>query len=219
MKQNLARTKMALPNSYCGLPLQKSCPHANACLTCPLFVTTAEFLPQHRKQLDDTRTLIARAETDGHTRVVEMNRTVEDDLLTIVTTLERGHHCSCAAPPSAKHVAGRSSDAQTTAATSLPPPSSAAPTPSTAPGEPYMSWRNRATVHYDRHRHACRCLPRLAIRPGRVTRADPSTDHSTRRGSSATTQPTRIRGLATATPHPRPRSIRELDNDNRRLRD
>ena len=25
-----------------------------ACLTCPLFLTTAEFLPQHRKQLDDT---------------------------------------------------------------------------------------------------------------------------------------------------------------------
>ena len=38
-----------------------------ACLTCPLFVTTAEFLPQHRKQLDDTRALIARAEADGHT--------------------------------------------------------------------------------------------------------------------------------------------------------
>jgi len=67
MKQNLARAKMALPNGYCGLPLQKSCPHANACLTCPLFVTTAEFLPQHRKQLDDTRALIARAEADGHT--------------------------------------------------------------------------------------------------------------------------------------------------------
>ena len=65
MKQNLARAKMALPNGYCGLPLQKSCPHANACLTCPLFITTAEFLPQHRKQLDDTRALIARAETDG----------------------------------------------------------------------------------------------------------------------------------------------------------
>jgi len=30
MKQNLARVKMALPNGYCGLPLQKSCPHANA---------------------------------------------------------------------------------------------------------------------------------------------------------------------------------------------
>ena len=33
MKQNLARAKTALPNGYCGLPLQKSCPHANALLT------------------------------------------------------------------------------------------------------------------------------------------------------------------------------------------
>ena len=28
-----------LPNGYCGLPLQKTCPHANACLTCPVFLT------------------------------------------------------------------------------------------------------------------------------------------------------------------------------------
>lgn len=29
MQHNLARAKMALPNGYCGLPLQQSCPHAN----------------------------------------------------------------------------------------------------------------------------------------------------------------------------------------------
>ncbi|MFZ1178132.1 MAG: transposase, partial [Mycobacterium sp.] len=88
---------MALPNGYCGLPLQKSCPHANACLTCPLFVTTAEFLPQHRKQLYDTRALIARAEADSHTRLAEMNRTVETNLLTIITTLEADqNYCRCA---------------------------------------------------------------------------------------------------------------------------
>jgi hypothetical protein len=60
MKQNLSRAKMALPNGYCGLPMQKSCPHANACLTCLLFVTTAEFLPQHHHQLAATRALITR---------------------------------------------------------------------------------------------------------------------------------------------------------------
>ncbi|ETZ64050.1 tyrosine-type recombinase/integrase [Mycobacterium avium subsp. hominissuis] len=98
MKQNLARAKIALPNGYCGLPLQKSCPHANACLTCPLFITTAEFLPQHRKQLDDTRTLISRAQTDGHTRLAEMNHTVETNLLTIIATLETDQRdCRCAA--------------------------------------------------------------------------------------------------------------------------
>ena len=41
MKQNLARAKMALPNGYCGLPLQKSCPHANAPLT--------ELVPEFRQ--------------------------------------------------------------------------------------------------------------------------------------------------------------------------
>ena len=50
MKNNLARAKMALPNGYCALPLQQRCEYANACLTCPVFVTTAEFLPQHRAQ-------------------------------------------------------------------------------------------------------------------------------------------------------------------------
>ena len=112
MKQNLARAKMALPNGYCGLPLQKSCPHANACLTCPLFITTAEFLPQHRKQLDDTRALIARAETDGHTRLAEMNRTVETNLLTIITTLEADQRdCRCAAAGSETCCGKESSDA------------------------------------------------------------------------------------------------------------
>lgn len=95
MKQNLSRAKMALPNGYCGLPLQKSCPHANACLTCPLFVTTADFLPQHHQQLDATRALITRAETDGHTRLAEMNRTVETNLLTIISALEHNPRCRC----------------------------------------------------------------------------------------------------------------------------
>jgi hypothetical protein len=40
-KQRLGRATQALPNGYCGLPVQQSCPHANACLTCPMFLTTA----------------------------------------------------------------------------------------------------------------------------------------------------------------------------------
>ncbi|MCA1700677.1 MAG: site-specific integrase, partial [Actinobacteria bacterium] len=32
-KENLARAKQTLPNGYCGLPLQQTCPHPNACLT------------------------------------------------------------------------------------------------------------------------------------------------------------------------------------------
>lgn len=39
-KQRLARATQALPNGYCGLPVQQRCPHANACLTYPMFITT-----------------------------------------------------------------------------------------------------------------------------------------------------------------------------------
>ena len=31
----------ALPNGYCELPMVRTCPHANSCLTCPMFVTSA----------------------------------------------------------------------------------------------------------------------------------------------------------------------------------
>jgi ferredoxin len=88
MNHNLARAKMALPNGYCGLPLQKSCPHANACLTCPVFITTPEFLPQHRAQREQTLQLITAAEARGQQRLAEANRTVLTNLDTIITTLE-----------------------------------------------------------------------------------------------------------------------------------
>ncbi|HEX5349628.1 MAG TPA: site-specific integrase [Pseudonocardiaceae bacterium] len=94
MKNNLARAKMALPNGYCTLPLQQSCQYANACLTCPVFVTTAEFLPEHQRQLEATRTLINQAKERGQARVVEMNRTVETNLLSIITSLATETPCS-----------------------------------------------------------------------------------------------------------------------------
>jgi integrase len=87
-KQHLARATMALPNGYCGLPLQQTCPHANACLTCPVFITTPEFLPQHREQLELTRGIIERAHQRGQLRVAEMNQRTADNLLTIITSLE-----------------------------------------------------------------------------------------------------------------------------------
>jgi hypothetical protein len=108
-----------------------------ACLTCPQFITTAEFLPQHRKQLDDTRALIARAETDAHTRLAEMNR-VETNLLTIITTLEADHDCQCTGQRNMLRE-GIIRWAMTTATTSSPPPSVAAPTPSNALAEPCTS--------------------------------------------------------------------------------
>ncbi|WP_171048489.1 tyrosine-type recombinase/integrase [Nocardia cyriacigeorgica] len=88
-KQHLSRATQALPNGYCGLPLQQSCPHANACLTCPVFITTPEFLPQHRQQLDLTRGIIERAQQRGQLRLAEMNQQTADNLLQIITSLEQ----------------------------------------------------------------------------------------------------------------------------------
>ena len=87
-KQQLSRATQALPNGYCQLPLVKTCPHANSCLTCPMFVTTAEFLPQHHAQRQATLQIISAAEAAGHARVAEMNRQVASNLDKIIATLE-----------------------------------------------------------------------------------------------------------------------------------
>jgi integrase len=89
-KQQLSRATQALPNGYCQLPLVSSCPHANSCLTCPMFVTTAEFLPQHHAQRQQTLQIITAAEAAGHTRVAEMNKQVASNLGKIITALEDG---------------------------------------------------------------------------------------------------------------------------------
>jgi len=86
-KQRLGRATQALPNGYCGLPVQQSCPHANACLTCPMFLTTAEFLPQHHQQRQQTLHLITAAEARGQQRLAEMNRQVLHNLDNIITAL------------------------------------------------------------------------------------------------------------------------------------
>jgi RNA polymerase sigma factor (sigma-70 family) len=87
-KQKLARAKQTLPNGYCGLPLQQSCPHPNACLTCDHFLTTEEFLPLHRDQLERTERLLADAEAGGNQRLVEMNTPVKLNLARIIEGLE-----------------------------------------------------------------------------------------------------------------------------------
>jgi hypothetical protein len=53
-----------------------------------MFVTTAEFLPQHHAQRQATLQLITAAETAGHARVAEMNKQVAANLDKIITALE-----------------------------------------------------------------------------------------------------------------------------------
>ncbi|WP_232626939.1 hypothetical protein [Streptomyces alfalfae] len=87
-KQRLSRVPQALPNDYCGLPVQKTCPHADTCLTCPMFVTTPEFLPQHREQRQQLLQIVSAAEARGQARVVETNQQALGNLEQIITTLE-----------------------------------------------------------------------------------------------------------------------------------
>ena len=89
-KQRLGRAVQALPNGYCGLPLVKRCEHANACLTCPLFITTSEFLPEHRRQHQQALQIISAAEARGQARMAEMNQQVAGNLKRIITALEAG---------------------------------------------------------------------------------------------------------------------------------
>ncbi|MBS4730413.1 hypothetical protein MSM1_19485 [Mycobacterium sp. SM1] len=81
-----------LSNGYCGLPLQRSCPHANACLTCPAFLTGTEFLPELRAQHQRTLTLIDVSTRDGNTRMVEMNQQVLTNLERMIGEIEKDDH-------------------------------------------------------------------------------------------------------------------------------
>ena len=60
-----------------------------ACLTCPMFLTTGEFLPQHHQQRQQTLQLITAAEARGQERLAEMNRQVLHNLDNIITTLDQ----------------------------------------------------------------------------------------------------------------------------------
>ena len=86
-RQRISRATQALPNGYCGLPMTQKCQHANACLTCPMFITTADFLPQHRTQHQQTLQIITTAEARGQTRLAEMNQQVAANLEKIINAL------------------------------------------------------------------------------------------------------------------------------------
>jgi integrase/recombinase XerD len=96
LKQNIAA--QTLPNGFCALPVvSQKCPHANACLSCGNFKTDKRFLPQHQQQLAETEKLIEHAKANGWERVYEVNKTVQANLKTIISALEKTDgksHCS-----------------------------------------------------------------------------------------------------------------------------
>jgi len=88
VKHRLSRSAETLPNGYCGRPPQQACPHPNACLTCPDFQTTIEFLPVHQQQAQLTRDHLRAAEMDGRERVATNHRKVLVNLDKIIASLE-----------------------------------------------------------------------------------------------------------------------------------
>jgi site-specific recombinase XerD len=92
VKHNLARVQASLPNGYCGRPPQQDCPHPNACLTCPDFQTTPQFLPVHRRHRDENLALLAAAEHTGRTRLAANHRQVDANLERVIHALEAVEH-------------------------------------------------------------------------------------------------------------------------------
>ena len=88
VKHRLSRAADTLPNGHCGRPPQQDCPHPNACLTCPDFQTTAEFLPIHRQHARQARALLADAEAAGRERLAANHRKVLISLDKIIASLE-----------------------------------------------------------------------------------------------------------------------------------
>ena len=88
VKHNLSRVRDSLPNGYCGRPAQQDCPHPNACLTCPDFQTTPQFLQIHRRQAATNSRLIDQADANGQLRLAENLRRVQANLERIIPALE-----------------------------------------------------------------------------------------------------------------------------------
>ena len=89
LKHQLARAKQTLPDGECGLPIQQSCPHPNACHSCPHFLTDERYRPVLQEQLERAEQRVADAERGGHERLAEINRPDALNLRRIIAGLDR----------------------------------------------------------------------------------------------------------------------------------
>ena len=55
-----------------------------------MFITTAEFLPQHREHRRQVLQIISAAQARGQDRLAEMNQQIAGNLDTIITALQQG---------------------------------------------------------------------------------------------------------------------------------
>ena len=198
-----------LPHGYCGLPVQKSCPHANACLTCPVFLTGPEFLPELREHRGRTLTLIDNARANGHTRVAEMNTQVLANLDRMIgevetTRPEQPMPADNSRPPARRRPTTRRADP--------PPRRRRAPT----------HGRRRRPDHLRRRRPRGRRLPVLALHPARPARRDrtaarpppPALPNPVPPDRQRASDASLLRRLQAATER-----IHRLEDDNRQLRE
>jgi hypothetical protein len=89
MRLSMVRAKVTLPNGYCGAPVQTDCEFANPCLDCRFFITTADFLDQHRRQRAETQRIIGDAQQAGLARIAEKNTRTLAKLDRIIGALEQ----------------------------------------------------------------------------------------------------------------------------------
>lgn len=81
-----------LPNGICTLPIAyKKCPHANCCLVCSNFFTSAEYIAIHKKQLANTISYLELAKANGFIRQVETNELIKANLEAIIQRIEGRH--------------------------------------------------------------------------------------------------------------------------------
>lgn len=76
-----------LPNGYCALSIDISCPHSNACLTCTHFRTDHSFLKVHLNQIEKTSQLIEIAKQKKLERQIQTNTDILNNLNNIVQRL------------------------------------------------------------------------------------------------------------------------------------
>lgn len=85
-----APSLLALPNGSCANTNgTEICSHANACYTCRMFRPSQCHLELYKKQLSDTEANIAIAEINGFERLLSMNQELKENLIRIITSLER----------------------------------------------------------------------------------------------------------------------------------
>ena len=79
----------ALPNGICTLPVKlKKCEHANACLTCGYFGTSAAYLGILRDQLLETNYILEEAVKNDWIMQIATNQEVKRNLEDIIAKLE-----------------------------------------------------------------------------------------------------------------------------------